>query len=132
MQIAIDFDGTCVTHEYPEMGKDIGAVPVLQWLVEQGHKLILFTMRSGVTLEDAIGWFKLNRIELYGIQKDPLQHSWTKSPKAYAHVYIDDAALGCPLMYNPEVSSRPYVHWPSIRDMLTKLFEGKQLFVIDN
>jgi hypothetical protein len=46
MDICIDFDGTCVTHEFPEVGKDIGAVPVLRKLVEQGHNLILFTMRS--------------------------------------------------------------------------------------
>ena len=47
MIIAIDFDGTCVTHEYPYIGKDIGAVPVLQRLVKAGHELILWTMRSG-------------------------------------------------------------------------------------
>lgn len=46
MYIAIDFDGTCVTPEYPEIGKDIGAVPVLKRLVENGHKLILHTMRG--------------------------------------------------------------------------------------
>lgn len=46
MIIAVDFDGTCVTHEFPEVGKDIGAVPVLRELVEKGHKIILYTMRS--------------------------------------------------------------------------------------
>ena len=46
MYIAIDFDGTCVTHEYPNIGKDIGAIPVLKQLVKDGHKLILYTMRS--------------------------------------------------------------------------------------
>lgn len=35
MIIAIDFDGTCVTHEYPNIGRDIG--PVLRKLVENGH-----------------------------------------------------------------------------------------------
>ena len=54
MKIGIDFDGTCVTHEYPKIGKDIGAVPVLKELVEKGHKLILNTMRSGKELEDAV------------------------------------------------------------------------------
>ena len=34
MVIAIDFDGTCVTNEYPNVGKDIGAVPVLKRIVE--------------------------------------------------------------------------------------------------
>ena len=34
--INIDFDGTCVSHEFPEIGRDIGAVPVLRELVETG------------------------------------------------------------------------------------------------
>lgn len=54
LAIAVDFDGTCVTHEYPDVGKDIGAIPVLKELVDKGHKLILFTMRDGKELQDAI------------------------------------------------------------------------------
>ena len=46
--IGIDFDGTCVTHEFPRIGKDIGAVPVLKELIANGHDLILFTMRSDI------------------------------------------------------------------------------------
>lgn len=127
MIIAIDFDGTCVTHEFPKVGKDIGAVPVLKKLVEKGHQLILFTMRSDVVnptgednelhlesgdyLTDAVNWFKENGIELYGIQTNPTQHTWTTSPKAYAQLYIDDAALGAPLIINADLSDRPFVNW---------------------
>jgi hydroxymethylpyrimidine pyrophosphatase-like HAD family hydrolase len=50
--IAIDFDGTCVSHEYPLVGKDIGAIPVLKELMSNGHRLILFTMRSNKVDED--------------------------------------------------------------------------------
>ena len=46
MTINIDFDGTCVTHEFPSVGKSIGAEKVLKRLVDNGHQLILFTMRS--------------------------------------------------------------------------------------
>lgn len=46
--IGIDFDGTVVTHDFPKIGKDIGAVTILKRLVENGHKLILFTMRSDI------------------------------------------------------------------------------------
>ena len=46
MVIAIDFDGTCVTNEYPNVGNDIGAVPVLKRIVEKGHRIILYTMRG--------------------------------------------------------------------------------------
>ena len=54
MIIAIDFDGTCVTHEFPKIGKDIGAIPVLKELTNKGHKLILFTMRSNRTDNNSI------------------------------------------------------------------------------
>ncbi|MDH6307208.1 hypothetical protein M2451_002442 [Dysgonomonas sp. PFB1-18] len=134
MDICIDFDGTCVTHDYPEIGKDIGAVPVLKALVEKGHRLILFTMRSDRkkkkkvngeeviveenVLTEAVQWFEDNGIALYGIQKNPTQRFWTSSPKAYGQMYIDDAGLGCPLLYNEDISDRPYVDWNRVQRML--------------
>ena len=118
MYIAIDFDGTCVTHDYPRIGKDIGAVTVLKRLVEAGHKLILNTMRSGKELQDAIDWFNENGIELYGANENPTQKRWTQSPKVYAHLYIDDAALGCPLRMNSDLSERPFVDWEVVSFLL--------------
>ena len=53
--IALDFDGTVVTHEYPHIGEDAGAVPVLKELVANGYRLILHTMRHGALLEQALG-----------------------------------------------------------------------------
>jgi predicted mannosyl-3-phosphoglycerate phosphatase (HAD superfamily) len=73
--IAVDFDGTCVTHEYPHIGKDIGAVPVLKSFVEAGHRLILYTMRSGKELDEAVDWFKRNGIPLSGVNENPSQKS---------------------------------------------------------
>lgn len=131
MVIAIDFDGTCVTHEYPKVGRDIGAVPILKKLVENGHELILFTMRSdkpGISpvtkqleeggLRDAIKWFWDNEIPLFGIQTNPTQVNWTSSPKCYAELYIDDAALGCPLISYP--FKRSYVDWYEVEKILRK------------
>lgn len=117
--ICVDFDGTCVTHSYPKVGTDIGAVEVLKKLVERGHQLILFTMRSGKELTDAEKWFKDNDIELYGVNTNPTQKSWTASPKAYGQLYIDDAALGIPLVY-PE-NGRPYVDWVEVPKMLKEI-----------
>ena len=118
MYIGIDFDGTCVTHSYPHVGKDIGSIPVLKRLVQKGHQLILFTMRSDKTLEEAVKWFKDNDIKLFGIQTNPTQSSWTKSPKAYCHLYIDDAGLGCPLKYDSALSDRAFVDWQKAEMML--------------
>lgn len=134
MYICIDFDGTCVTHEFPSIGKDIGAIPVLKELVKNNHKLILFTMRSnmkdvksldynihsqsGNYLDEAVEWFKNNKIPLYGINVNPDQITWTESPKAYGQLYIDDAALGIPLKYNINISGRPFVDWEEVYKLL--------------
>lgn len=118
MIIAVDFDGTCVTHAYPEVGKDIGAAKVLRELVDNNNSLILLTMRSGELLDAAVEWFKQNDIKLWGIQKNPTQHTWTSSNKVYAQLYIDDAGLGCPLKYDSEMSNRGFVDWASARQML--------------
>jgi hypothetical protein len=117
MIIAIDFDGTCVTHEYPEVGEDIGAAPVIKKLVDKGHKIILFTMRSGESLDAAIAWFYEHDIPLFGVNRNPEQHTWTSSPKPYANIYIDDAALGAPLI-RPKGGKRPYVHWNAVAELL--------------
>lgn len=135
MDICVDFDGTCTAHDFPRVGKDIGAQKVLKELVAKGHRLILFTMRSDVGsvdisdnpelhggtgdfLTDALNWFKENEIPLYGIQANPTQNKWTSSPKAYGQLYIDDAALGCPLKIDVDISDRPFVNWRSVEAML--------------
>ncbi len=136
MDICIDFDGTCVSHEFPAIGKDIGAVPVLKELTDKGHNLILFTMRSDRkkkkkvdgqeivveenVLSEAVQWFAENEIPLYGIQKNPKQRFWTSSPKAYGHLYIDDANLGCPLITDDPETDRSYANWTKIREILTE------------
>ena len=114
MDICVDFDGTCVTHAYPEMGVDIGAAPVLKRLLEQGHNLIIFTMRSGKELDDAVNWFREKVGEPYGINTNPTQLSWTTSPKALGHLYIDDAALGAPLKYDSSISPRKFIDWAQV------------------
>ena len=117
--IAIDFDGTCVTHEYPYIGNDIGAVPVLKELTDAGYRLVLSTMRSGKNEKEAVKWFKDNDIPLYGVNCNPDQKSWTKSPKVYANLYIDDSALGVPLKTS-EISVRPFVDWIRVREWLVQ------------
>ena len=137
MTIAVDFDGTCVTHDFPKVGKNIGAEIVLKKLADKGHKIILYTMRSHPSektekagtsgmipttndcLQDEIDWFAKYDIPLYGVNDNPSQHSWTDSPKVYANMYIDDAALGIPLVYNDMSSMmRPYVGWVRVTELL--------------
>jgi len=116
--VAMDFDGTVVTHEYPEINhnKDIGSVRVLKRFVKEGHALILNTMRSGETLADAVKWFEDKGIPLFGVNENPDQKEWTSSPKVYAHLYIDDAAACMPLV--KEAGHRYYVDWIKLEKWL--------------
>lgn len=122
--IAVDFDGTCVDHRYPLVGQDTPfCKEVLCNLTSKGHKLILWTMRSNdrpdysSPLEDAVNWFKVRQIPLYGINENPDQKDWTQSPKAYANIYIDDLALGVPLT-QPQGYIRPCVDWLKVEQLL--------------
>lgn len=117
MIIAVDFDGTCVTHEYPDVGKEIGAIPVLKELVQNGHQLLLWTCRHESGLMDAVKWFNDNEIQLWAVNKNPTQHEWSDSPKAHAHLLIDDVALGIPLI-SSNISKRPYVDWNEVHKIL--------------
>src|ERR1700683_3136093 len=97
MCIAVDFDGTCVDHRYPEVGADVpGAVHYLRAFAAEGAKLILWTMRSGDRpddtdpLADAIRWFADRDIPLFAVNANPDQAAWTSAPKADAHIYMDD------------------------------------------
>lgn len=119
MNIAIDFDGTVVTHDYPNIGKDVGAVSTLKEIIKAGHNLMLWTMRSGKTLEAAIKWFEENHIPLLCVNINPEQ-KWTTSPKLYAPIYIDDAALGCPLKFDVNYHHRPFVDWNQIAYFLVE------------
>jgi hypothetical protein len=108
-------------HEYPSIGADVpNAVSVLRRLNANGVKIILWTIRSGDFLLDAIHWFRERDIELWSINKNPQQRFWSKSPKVYAPVYIDDAAVGCPLVFS-EDAERPYADWFAIEKFLEEI-----------
>jgi hypothetical protein len=72
-----------------------------------------------------VGWFKDNEIPLLDVNQNPTQKAWSQSPKCYAHIFIDDAALGCPLIeerYDGEslLYKRAFADWSSIRKHLEK------------
>jgi len=111
MIIGLDFDGTCVEHEYPAIGADVPhAIWSLKKLVrEHGAQIILYTMRSGKYLDEAIAWFMKNDIPLLAVNQNVSQKDWTTSSKVYADLYVDDAAVGCPLIRPKD--KRPFVDW---------------------
>lgn len=115
MKIAIDFDGTCVKHRYPKVGESIGAEPVLRELVKRGHKLILWTVRDGKELHDAVIWFGMKGIVLYGINEDPFPSFVSWSKKLHADMFIDDLGIGVPLV---DDGVDRYVDWVKVRELL--------------
>jgi hydroxymethylpyrimidine pyrophosphatase-like HAD family hydrolase len=95
--IAVDFDGTIVEDEYPDIGKPrIFAFETLKKLQENGHRLILWTYRSGIRLNEAVAFCKKNGIEFYAVNKsfEEEQFDYSKSRKIYADLFIDDRNIG--------------------------------------
>jgi len=123
--IAVDFDGTIAEHRFPEIGPWVpGAKEWLLRFQELGAKLLLWTMRSstdgnGDVLNQAVEFCREHGVEFAGHNVNPEQ-DWSSSPKAYAHVYIDDAAFGCPLVFPGK--ERPYVDWsvvgPGVEELI--------------
>ena len=55
MVIAVDFDGTIVEHRYPRIGEEIPfAVDTLKLLQQEKHRLILWSVREGALLDEAV------------------------------------------------------------------------------
>lgn len=115
--IGLDFDGTMVTHRYPEIGEPLDyAVEVVHKLMKAGHKIILYTMRSGERLQEAVDYLEGEGIVLYGVNENKTQKHWTTSPKIFCNLYIDDAALGIPATV--EASGRLIVNWEEVETLL--------------
>lgn len=98
MTIAVDFDGTIVHHRYPAIGKPVPfALEVLKQLSADGHKLILFTVREGKLLEDAVEYCRQNGLEFYAVNSEYPDAAWSGSGvsrKLRADMYIDDRNFG--------------------------------------
>jgi hydroxymethylpyrimidine pyrophosphatase-like HAD family hydrolase len=97
IKIAVDFDGTIVEHEYPEIGKEkLFAFQTLKELNKMGVRLILWTFRTGKELEDAVEFCRKNGIEFYAVNKNYPEEIFdeTVSRKIDADIYIDDKNIG--------------------------------------
>ena len=99
MTIAVDFDGTIVEHRYPEIGKERPfAIQTLKMLLKEGHQLILWSVREGELLEQAVEWCRARGIEFYAVNKDFAEedpsHYLHHSRKLKADLWIDDRNVG--------------------------------------
>ena len=71
MIIAVDFDGTIVEHKYPHIGKEIPfAIATLKKLQTEHHILILWTVREGKFLKEAIEFCRKKGLEFYAVNRN--------------------------------------------------------------
>lgn len=98
MYIAVDFDGTIVEHRYPKIGREIPfAIETLKKLRDDGHQLILWTVREGQLLDDAIEFCRQRGLVFYAAncnyeEEKPDHKGYTR--KLQVDVFIDDRNVG--------------------------------------
>ncbi len=122
MIIAVDFDGTIVEHKYPVIGKEIPfATATLRQLMKDGHKLILWSVREGDLLQEAVDWCEERGVRFYAVNADLDEDGADKagsehfSRKVKAHMFIDDRNLG------------GLPDWGTIYKMISKRMTWEQL-----
>lgn len=119
MIIAVDFDGTIVEHKYPAIGREIPfAIETLKKLRNDRHKLILWSVREGELLQEAVDFCKERGLEFYAVNKDyPEEEQEHKhySRKLKADLFIDDRNLG------------GLPDWGTIYEMITKRLSYEDL-----
>ncbi|CCZ10492.1 putative uncharacterized protein [Odoribacter sp. CAG:788] len=98
MIIAVDFDGTLHTGQWPTIGATTPyAVEVMNKLKADGHYLVIWTCRAGDQLTEAINWLQEKGIPFNRIN-DNHPESVAKyggnARKVYADLYIDDKQVG--------------------------------------
>ena len=99
MIIAVDFDGTIVEHRYPAIGKERPfATDTLKKLIKDGHRLILWTVREGRLLDEAVAFCRERGVEFYAVNRDypeeEKENNKHYSRKLKADVWIDDRNVG--------------------------------------
>ena len=98
MTIAVDFDGTIVEHRYPEIGKERPfAIATLKRLQKERHLLILWSVREGKRLQEAVDYCRERGLEFYAVNKDypeETQNHDHYSRKLKADLFIDDRNIG--------------------------------------
>ena len=99
MIIAVDFDGTIVEHRYPQIGKEIPfAIATLKKLQEEHHLLVLWSVREGKLLDEAVAFCRSRGLEFYAVNsnlpEEEQESTSIRSRKVNADLYIDDRNVG--------------------------------------
>ena len=94
MIYAVDFDGTLCRNAWPEIGEpNLELIRFLKQAKTNGAELILWTMREGETLNQAVEWCRQYGLEFDAVNDnmEQLKAAYGNNPrKVYADYYIDD------------------------------------------
>jgi hypothetical protein len=96
--IAVDFDGTIVEDRYPEIGEELPfATDTLRMLIKERHRLILWTVREGDSLQQAVDWCHERGVDFWAVNRDyPEEEAHNNnyfSRKIKADYFIDDRGI---------------------------------------
>jgi hypothetical protein len=97
LKIAVDFDGTIVEDRFPKIGKPkLFAIETLLELQKQRHQLILWTVREGKTLQEAVDFCERKGLVFYAVNKSYPEEVLEEgqSRKINADIFIDDRNVG--------------------------------------
>lgn len=120
MIIAVDFDGTIVENRLPKIGPELPhAVECLIRLQkEEQHQMILWTVREGTLLEEAIEWCKRRGLVFYAVNRNFPEDKTPGTRKLKADLYIDDLNLGgipdWELIYRMVKANQPFRNYEEV------------------
>lgn len=121
MLIAVDFDGTIVEDKYPAIGAEKPfAIETLKKLAADRHKLVLWTVREGKLLDEAVEFCRQRGVEFYAVNKDYPEEEKERnnhySRKLKVNLFIDDRNLG------------GLPDWGTIYEMVSKRLSYEDVF----
>ncbi len=102
---AVDFDGTLCESVWPGIGSPNTAL--IKHLIRrrrEGNKVILWTCRCGIRLEEAVSWCRIYELEFDAVNEnlsEMVKFFGNDSRKIFADVYIDDKAKSKARYYIP-------------------------------
>ena len=98
MIIALDFDGTLHTGQWPGIGAPAPyAQECVNKLKQDGHYIIIWTCREGQRLTEAVNWLLEKNIPFDRVndhRPGVVEKYGSPARKVYAHVYVDDKQIG--------------------------------------
>ena len=99
MIIAVDFDGTIVEDRYPAIGREKPfAIETLKKLTDERHRLVLWTVREGKLLDEAVKFCQEKGLDFYAVNRDypeeEKEYNKYFSRKLKVDMFIDDRNLG--------------------------------------